>query len=206
MAAVSAQSRHLLSGIDGAKSIASDAHKWLNVPYDSGFAFVASRQDLEESFSCQHAFIEDVQIDLTARSPENSRRARGLAIWTTLLAYGRSGYRQMIEHYLALATELAELIDSASDLELLAPVSLNVVLFRHRPQALGEEYLNDWNEAIGEHCANAGEVYIGSTTHFRDLIGFRSVIMNWSTTSEDLLAILAAVRRSAAELSCAELS
>ncbi|MGO9080696.1 MAG: pyridoxal phosphate-dependent decarboxylase family protein [Streptosporangiaceae bacterium] len=197
MARVTPRAASLLSGIEGAQSVASDAHKWLNVPYDSGFVFVDSRQHLEGAFSADHAFLGETGTDLSGRSPENSRRARGLAIWATLMAYGRSGYRAMVERYIDLARELAAMIENAPDLELLAPVPLNVVLFRHRPADLAGRDLDDWNEALGRRLAGQGRIYIGSTTRYRGVVGFRPVIMNWMTTPDDLQLLIDSVRQAA---------
>jgi glutamate/tyrosine decarboxylase-like PLP-dependent enzyme len=201
MASITPRAADLLQGIEGAHSVASAAHKWLNVPYDSGFVFVASKGHLEGAFRSNYAFLGEVGMDLSARSPENSRRARGLAIWATLKAYGRGGCRAMIEHYLELAQELAGMIERAPDLELLAPVPLNVVLFRHRPKYLADADLNGWNEMLGRRVMDKGRVYIGSMTRYNGCVGFRSVIMNWMSRSDDLRSILSSLAEAAEELS-----
>src|SRR5579872_4036594 len=78
-------------------------------------------------------------------APENSRRARALAVWATLRAYGRVGYREMVERHLALAQHLASRVDGAPELERLAAVPLNIVCFRAHPRDFGEEQLNGFN-------------------------------------------------------------
>ena len=122
-------------GIERADSVIADGHKWLNVPYDSGFAFVRDRSLLAGAFALSAAYLPSVgeHPSFGALGPEASRRARGLAVWATLRAYGREGYRAMVERHLALARRLATRVDDAPDLERLADVRLNIVCFRYRP-------------------------------------------------------------------------
>ena len=75
-------------------------------------------------------------------SPENSRRARALAVWATLRAYGRDGHRAMVERHLVLARHLGALVEAEPALELLADVQLNIVCFRARPAATNERELD----------------------------------------------------------------
>ena len=82
-------------------------------------------------------------------TPENSRRARALAVWATLRAYGRNGYREMVERHLELARHLARRVDEAPELERLAEVKLNIVCFRARPPGVVEEELDELNRELG---------------------------------------------------------
>jgi glutamate/tyrosine decarboxylase-like PLP-dependent enzyme len=93
-ASVSPRLAHLNRGIERADSVASDAHKWLNVPYDSGFAFVRDGTILREAFAADGAYVlGSAGWDPYTHVPEMSRRFRGLAAWCTLKAFGREGYR-----------------------------------------------------------------------------------------------------------------
>ena len=86
-----------LDGIERANSVAVDAHKWLNVPYDSGFAFVSDEEALTATFRSSAAYIaEGSYPDPGALVPEMSRRFRGLPAWCALKAYGRQGYRDLV--------------------------------------------------------------------------------------------------------------
>jgi glutamate/tyrosine decarboxylase-like PLP-dependent enzyme len=99
----------LLDGVDRAHSVIADGHKWLNVPYDCGFAFVRDASLLPKTFAAGAAYlppIDDPRPNLGYSSPEMSRRARSLAVWATLRAYGRSGHRAMVERHLGLAQTL----------------------------------------------------------------------------------------------------
>jgi glutamate/tyrosine decarboxylase-like PLP-dependent enzyme len=195
MARVAPRSAHLLDGIEGAHSVASDAHKWLNVPYDSGFVFVSEPEPLDRTFGTTAAFIGETGPDLAARGPENSRRARALALWATLRAYGRDGYQTMIERYLDLAQHLAGRVDATPGLERLAAVPLNVVPFRIRPAGVPEERLNQLNRLAGEAILREGQVYPGSMALFQGRLGFRPVIMNWRSTQADVDVLVETVLR-----------
>lgn len=116
-----------------------DGHKWLNVPDDCGFAFVREPDLMARTFRYTGAYLpgsDDPRPVLGAIGPESSRRARALAVWATLRAYGRSGCRELVEHHLDLAQRLAGHVDAAPELERLAQVPLSVVCFRANPGAV----------------------------------------------------------------------
>jgi glutamate/tyrosine decarboxylase-like PLP-dependent enzyme len=186
MARVVPRTAHLLDGIEGACSVASDAHKWLNVPYDCGFVFVSESDALDRTFGGEAAFVGETGLDLAGRAPENSRRARALALWATLRAYGRNGYQTMIEGYLDLAQHLSTRVDAAPVLERLCAAPLNVVPFRIHPPNISESLLNDLNQMVSESILKEGRIYVGSMALFRGRLGFRPVIMNWRSTRADV--------------------
>ena len=116
---------HLTDGVERADSIAADAHKWLNVPYDCGFAFVREPERLARALNVGAPYLpspDDPRPNFGFLSPENSRRARALAVWATLRAYGRDGHRAMVERHLRLARHLGERVDAEPELERLAEV------------------------------------------------------------------------------------
>ena len=126
----------LADGVELADSVISDGHKWLNVPYDCGFAFVRDPAYLRAPFSAGAAYLPEDKGERPVfgfMGPELSRRARSLAVWATLRAYGRDGYRAIVERCLDNAAHLARLVDDADDAELLLPAPLNIVFFRYRP-------------------------------------------------------------------------
>jgi glutamate/tyrosine decarboxylase-like PLP-dependent enzyme len=201
-AAVSPLTRHLTEGIGAADSIAVDGHKWLNVPYDSGFAFVRDPEVHGGAFAASAAYLG---TEALARpvfgnlALEMSRRARALPIWATLRAYGRDGYQEMVERHLRLAQRVAKQVDEAPDLERLAEVPLNVVCFRFRPAGVAEGALDDLNRRLGEMVLEDGRVYFG-TTNFAGKVAFRPAIVNWRTGDEDVDLIVAVVRELGARL------
>jgi len=131
--------------------------------------------------------------------PELSRRARSLAVWATLRAYGRSGYRAIVERCLDNAAHLASLVEEADDMELLLPAPLNIVFFRYRPPGLPASELDELNLRIEEQILTDGRVYAG-TTKWNGVVGFRPAFVNWSTRREDAELVVETVRDLGARL------
>jgi glutamate/tyrosine decarboxylase-like PLP-dependent enzyme len=131
--------------------------------------------------------------DFLYLAPEMSRRARSMAVWATLAAYGRRGYRAMIERHVALARRLANQIRGSSDFELLSEPRLNVVCFRYRPAGVPESELDQINRRLGQAIITDGTVYFG-TTVYGGKVAFRPAIANWRTTESDVDVILEVAR------------
>jgi len=129
--------------------------------------------------------------------PESSRRARSLPIWATLAAYGRDGYRAMVERHLDLAQHLARRVDRADDLERLAEVPLCIVCFRARPPGVPEAELDDLNRRVGAALLTDGRVFAG-TTVYDGKVALRPAIVNWRTTEADVDLFVDVVRELAA--------
>jgi len=132
--------------------------------------------------------------------PEMSRRARSFAVWATLRAYGRSGYRAIVERHLDLGRHLAERVDAAPDLERLADVTLNIVCFRYRPPGHPEEGLNALNRAIADAVIEDGRVFFGST-EYDGKVAFRPAPVNWRNRPEDVELVADVVSELGARLS-----
>ena len=193
---------HLLEGVERADSVTADGHKWLNVPYDCGFAFVREPAALPGIFALDAAYLPppgDPRPNYGFAGPEASRRGRSLAVWATLKAYGRAGYREMVERHLELARRLARRVDEAPDLERLAEVPLNIVLFRYRPPGVPEEELDELNARLGEDVLVDGRVYVG-TTRVAGRTAFRPAIVNWRTGEEDVDLLVDVLRELGATL------
>ncbi|BCB84067.1 pyridoxal phosphate-dependent decarboxylase family protein [Phytohabitans suffuscus] len=206
-AALSPRTAGLVAGIERADSIACDAHKWLNVPYESGFAFLREPARLAVAFGMPGAaYLPGAGAALDGGpggtaphpgyallGPESSRRARSLPIWATLAAYGRSGHQAMVERHLDLAQHLAALVDAAPDLERLADVPLCIVCFRVRPAGVPEQELDDLNRQVGAALLADGRVFAG-TTVYGGRVALRPAIVNWRTTESDITAFVEIVR------------
>ncbi|TYB44725.1 pyridoxal phosphate-dependent decarboxylase family protein [Actinomadura chibensis] len=196
-AALSPRTEHLARGVERADSVTADGHKWLNVPYESGFSFVRDRSLLSRSFGAWGAAYlpdeDDERINYNMLGPESSRRARALPIWATLRAYGRDGYREMVERHLDVARHLGELVEASPDLELLAPVQLCIVCFRYRPEGVSESRLNDLNARLGEALIADGRVFAGTST-YRGMTVFRPALVNWRTTKADVELLVDVLR------------
>ena len=176
---------NLLRGIETADSIATDGHKWLNVPYDSGIVFSRHPAFQSEVFKAVASYL-GVGAGLLHRTPENSRRFRALPAWMTLMAYGRSGHRELVERCCNLAGRLGEGIAAMDELELLAPVRLNIVCFALRDGNA------DHRDHLLDRLLDDGRVYLTPTT-FDERPGFRAAFVNWRTSEADVDMILAAL-------------
>jgi len=195
-AAVTERTAHLIEGIERAHSVIADGHKWLNVPYDCGFAFLRDPTHLASVFSFAAAYlprVDEPRPNFMNFGPEASRRARSIPVWATLHAYGRRGVRQIVERHLDLAQRVARRVDESPDLERLADVPLNIVCFRYRPEGVPEDDLNDLNRRLGEAVLEDGRVYVG-TTVYRGRVAFRPAFVNWLTTEDDVDLLVDVIR------------
>ncbi|MEO3823687.1 pyridoxal-dependent decarboxylase [Actinomadura sp. B10D3] len=202
-AALSPRTAHLARGVERADSVTADGHKWLNVPYESGFSFVRDPESLSRAFGAWGAaYLPDDggdRVNYNALGPESSRRARALPIWATLRAYGRDGHRAMVERHLDVARHLGRLVEAAPDLELLAPVQLCVTCFRYRPDGVPAERLDDLNARLGEALLADGRVYAGTST-YRGMTVLRPATLNWRTTKADVERLVDVLRELGARL------
>lgn len=195
-ARVSPRTAHLAAGAERADSVAVDGHKWLNVPYDCGFALVRDERLLARSFVYDAAYLPADAADepvIGAIGPESSRRARALSVWATLRAYGRSGVRAVVERHLDLARRLAGRVDEAPDLQRLAEVPLCIVCFRYAPPGVPEERLDDLNAELGKALLDDGRFFAG-TTRYCGRTALRPALVNWRTREEDVDAFVEVVR------------
>ena len=176
---------HLLRGLDAADSVIADGHKWLNVPYDAGFVFTRHPALHQQVFRISAAYLGD-DVGLANRTPEDSRRFRALPAWMTLMAYGRSGYRELVTRCCSLAQQLAQGLEQSPHFELLAPVRLNIVCFalRGADAARRDRFL----EALKED----GRVFL-TPTLFDEKPAIRAAFSNWSTSEQDIPLILDAL-------------
>jgi glutamate/tyrosine decarboxylase-like PLP-dependent enzyme len=185
---------HLAAGVERADSVIADGHKWLNVPFDCGFAFVRDEPLLAAAFSvAEAAYLPDVREDRPTYAylgPEMSRRARSLPVWATLAAYGRDGHRAIVEANIGHAVRVAALVEESDEFELLAEAPLNVVCFRYRPEGVPEDQLDEINLRLGEDVLEDGRIYVG-TTRWEGRVGFRPAFCNWRTRDEDVDLLLA---------------
>jgi glutamate/tyrosine decarboxylase-like PLP-dependent enzyme len=191
-ARLSPKSAHLAAGAERASSASSDGHKWLNVPHDCGFAFLREPRRLAGTFAEKAAYLgssDDAHPSWGFLGPEGSRRARAFTIWATLRAYGRSGYRELVERHLELADHLAARVDAEPELERLAEAPLNIVCFRWRPKHAPEDQLDELNRRLGALLLEDGRVFAG-TTAYEGKVAFRPAIVNWRTTTEDVDALV----------------
>jgi glutamate/tyrosine decarboxylase-like PLP-dependent enzyme len=179
---------HLVRGIAAADSWATDAHKWLNVPYDSGLAFVRDPEPLRAAMGVTAAYLPDSMMrEPSAHSPELSRRARGVEVWAALRALGRSGVADLVERDCRHAARFAEGLRAAGH-EILNDVVLNQVLV-----SFGDE---ETTRRVIAAIQQDGTCWSGVTV-WRGRTAMRISVSGWSTTEDDVERSLAAMLRAA---------
>jgi glutamate/tyrosine decarboxylase-like PLP-dependent enzyme len=174
-----------LKGLENADSIATDGHKWLNVPYDAGIVFTRHLEHQIAVFRAVAAYL-GAGPDLLHRTPENSRRFRALPAWFALEAYGRDGFRELVERNCQAARALGAWLEGDTRFELLAPVRLNIVCFALSHGAAPER------DAFLRTLATDGRVFMTPTVH-QGRPGVRAAFSNWSTEMADVEIICAAL-------------
>ncbi len=181
-AAVSEKTKYLLAGWQAADSITIDAHKWLNVPYDSAMIFTKHDNLQVEVFQNAAVYLgqPSTEPNFVHRTPENSRRFRALAAWMTLQAYGKEGYKAMVEQASDLAQSLAQKIAAHSQFRLLAPASMNGICFTLEA-ASSQEDISTYLSKLKED----GRVFLTPTFVF-NTPAIRVSITNWQTTQDDI--------------------
>jgi glutamate/tyrosine decarboxylase-like PLP-dependent enzyme len=195
-AAAGASHRHLVAGVGRADSWATDAHKWLNVPYDAGLAFVAHPRAHHAAFSASAAYLPTGARDAMDWTPDSSRRARSFAIWAALRSLGREGVGELVERCCACARRFAEVLGAEEGIEVLNDVVLNQVLVR-----FGDD--DAATDAVVAAVQAEGTCWVGPTT-WRGRRAMRISVSHWATTVSDVdrscAAILAAARAPLAPL------
>jgi glutamate/tyrosine decarboxylase-like PLP-dependent enzyme len=187
-AKISPRTAHFVEGVERADSVTVDGHKWLNVPYDSGYAFVRDYGLMARAFrySADYLAVEDHdRPTFGAIGPESSRRARSFAVWATIKAYGLQGQRRIVEHCLDLAQHFAKQVDKIAQLELMNDPQLNIVAFRYNPGGLSDEELDDLNEKLGEAVLADGR-FLVCTSKIGPRTIFRPAFSNWRTRFSDV--------------------
>lgn len=185
VASCSPQYRHLLNSFEQADSITIDAHKWLNVPYDSGIIFTRHQTLQAEVFRNSAAYLGEMgqTPDFLHVTPENSQRFRALPVWLALMAYGQDGFREIVEHNCQMAKLLAEKIEESTDFKLLAPVRLNVVCF-----TLNKNHGDVTLEKIQRYLhrlTEDGRVFLTQTV-YKGRPAIRAAFSNWRTGADDV--------------------
>jgi glutamate/tyrosine decarboxylase-like PLP-dependent enzyme len=187
-AAVSEKYKHYVKGWEGADSITIDCHKWLNVPYESAFYLVKKEHvNLQiETFQNSNApYLGNPLENFNYLNvvPENSRRLRALPVWFSLKAYGKEGFRDLIEDSTALALHFANALIE-NDFELLAPIRLNNVCFTLKGEQ-NQEKVSPFLSALND----TGKVFMTPTV-YQNKKGIRASFVNWRTDEEDIRIVI----------------
>jgi len=185
-AAAAPERAHLVAGVEQADSWAVDAHKWLNVPYDSGIALCRHQEPMRASMTAMAPYlVEGISREPAQYVPEFSRRARGVDLWAALASLGRSGLADLIERCCRHATRFAEGFRRAG-YEVPNEVVLNQVLVR-----FGDDQRT---RDVVTRVQQDGTCWLGGTV-WKGKSAMRISCSSWATTDDDVDRSLAAILR-----------
>jgi glutamate/tyrosine decarboxylase-like PLP-dependent enzyme len=182
--------RALLDGVELADSWATDAHKWLNVPYDNGIVIVRDSAAHRASMTVTAAYLEQTagaERDPFDWVPEFSRRGRGITVYAVLRHLGRSGVESLVDRLCARARQMADLLRRDARVTILNDVALNQVLVR-----FGND--DELTRRVIAGVQQDGTCWMAGTT-WHDLAAMRISVSNWATSEEDIARSAEAVLR-----------
>jgi len=184
-AGASARLRGQVEGVGDADSWALDAHKWLNVPYDSGVAIVRDRQTMGAAMTSSASYLvrSSGLRDGVDYVPEFSRRARGVPVYAVLRALGRNGVEALVDRCSALARRFAERLGRARGVQVLNEVVLNQVLVRFEPPAGGDG--DAFTREVIARVQADGTCWLGGSV-WKDRQVMRISVSGWTTTDADV--------------------
>jgi glutamate/tyrosine decarboxylase-like PLP-dependent enzyme len=193
-AAASCSRRHLAHGIERADSLATDGHKWLNVPYDSGIVFTAHPAAHERALVLPAHYLQATpgERDPRAFTPDESRRARALPIYAVLAALGRAGVAEIVDRCCDLASRMAARLAAHPCARVLNEVVLNQVLVQFRPTGGDDAAAAALTRAVIAGVQEEGACWAGGT-EWQGQAAMRLSIANWSTTADDIDRSAAAI-------------
>ncbi len=187
-AAANPRTRHLVDGIELADSWGVDGHKWLNVPYDSGYVFCAHPDVHATAMAYTAEYLTGQTGDRVFGGgdfvPESSRRARGFATWAAIRSLGRSGIAELVERNCRLARRFAAGLDAIDGVEVMNEVVLNQILVR-----VGDA---ETTLQMQQRLEQDGTLWCG-TTSWRDQRLLRISVSGWTTTDDDVDRCIAAI-------------
>ncbi len=200
-AVVTERGKELLDGIERADSIGLDAHKWFFQPYEVGCLMVRDLSTLEEPFEVRPTFLQDSlwganHPNLTDRGLQTSRSARALKIWMSVETFGMAAFRESIENGMDCAARAEAYVDASPVLECLSPLSLSIVCFRVNPAGGGiaDEALDELNRDVLARLFWEDPAFVSSAV-VSGKFALRLCIVNYTTTWDDVRAVLEAAER-----------
>ena len=201
-ASASAALRPLIRGVERADSWATDAHKWLNVPYDSGLVFVAHPAAHRAAMSLSAAYLTrsaDEPREGMDWVPESSRRARGFAVYAALRSLGRRGLEEMLDRCCRLARLFAEQLSVDRRVRILNDVVLNQVLVRVASPSNDEGESDRLTRDVLRRVQEERICWLGGT-RWRGVDAMRISVSNWSTTEHDVERSVESIVRAVREV------
>jgi aromatic-L-amino-acid/L-tryptophan decarboxylase len=199
LAALDPTGRALVKGMERADSLAFDLHKWMYLPYDVGCVLVRDTQRHQKAFAAQASYLKKLEggvakgeAPLTNFGPQLSRGFRALKVWLNLKAYGVDQFARLIGQNIGQAQYLKARVEREPELELLAPVPMNVVNFRYRGKGLDAPTLEALNPRILVALQERG-IAVPSQTVLKGRFAIRVAITNHRSRREDFDALADAV-------------
>jgi len=177
---------HLTDGLALADSVSVDGHKWLNVPYDCGFAFTRNPAAHQSAMALEAPYYSPNPDEARTNHhfvPEASRRARGFTVYAALRSLGRQGVADLVDRCCALARRMAARLSEHPRIHVLNDVVLNQVLVRFDPPA-GDD-ADAFTAEVIRRVQDDGTCWLGGTT-WKGMHVMRVAVSNWSTTDEDI--------------------
>ncbi|KFC22710.1 pyridoxal phosphate-dependent decarboxylase family protein [Epilithonimonas lactis] len=176
--------KHLLKDWENADSITIDNHKWMNVPYENAVFLIKEKHKLEQIETFQNSsapYLGDPMEKFSCLNflPENSRRLKALPVWFSMIAYGKDGFKEMIEKSISLSQYFGKLIENDNNFEILAPVRLNTVCFTLKDQT--SEQVLEFLERLNQ----TKKVFL-TPTIYKGKQAIRAALVNWRTESSDV--------------------
>lgn len=193
-AALTAEGKDLLHGIERADSISLDPHKWFAQTFDVGCLLVRRGDALAETFAMRPEYLQDVQpgegeVNFADRGIALTRRFRALKIWFSVKVLGIAWFRKLVEHCCILAEFTERLLRQTAGFEVFGRRNLSVVCFRYAPEGWAVSALDALNRAIRDEAVGTGQVFL-ATTRLSGAIALRVCYINWRTTAGDVDAVV----------------
>lgn len=206
LAILSPALKPMLAGMERADSLGFDLHKWMYMPYEAGCALVRRAEEHHQTFMTSGTYLSHADRGLAAGpvwfseyGVQLSRSFRALKVWMSLKEHGIDKYRRLIEQNVAQARYLAGLVEAESELELLAPLPLNIVCFRYRGETGGDTELNALNEELLIRLHESG-IAAPSSTILEGRFALRVAITNHRSCREDFDLLIHAIVETGREL------
>jgi len=198
-AALTAEGKAMLGGIERADSLTLDPHKWLFVPFECGCLMVRDAAKLESAFRILPEYLKDgepgeAEVNFADRGEQLTRYSRALKIWLSVNYFGTEVIAAAIGDAMDRARLAQSLIEGSDDLELLSPARFGIVCFRARPTSINASELDAFNERVNSTIVAGGRFFI-SSTRLRGAFSLRMCTLGFRTTSDDIRELFETVAR-----------
>jgi glutamate/tyrosine decarboxylase-like PLP-dependent enzyme len=202
-AALTAEGKLMLSGLERADSLTLDPHKWLFVPFECGCLLVRDPATLTSAFRIMPEYLKDVQpgeeeVNFADRGEQLTRYSRALKVWLSVNYFGTTAIARAIEDAMERARLLEHLVRASADFEVLSPAQFGIVCFRAVPATYSAQAeLDSLNERINARVVSEGKFLI-SSTRLRGVFSLRICTLGFRTTTADIREFFASIERALA--------